>query len=269
MAIRATATIALLALAPAAAFAQDDATATRSPVVSTQSSPALVFTLRGGVATQPEYFGSDEYDVGPDLGFSLNSLSFGGRSFGNPDPWAEARGFGIRGSFRYIGERDDDDYGELEGLDDIDAAYEVGLGAGYAGENYYVFADVRRGFGGHEAWVGEVGADAVFRPSERLRVTFGPRAFFGSDDYASTYFDVSAAEAAASSFNAYDADGGLISTGVELGMRYKLSENWGLSGAVTYDRFRGDAEDSPIVQQGSEDQWGARLGVTRTFSFGG
>ena len=122
MAIRATATIALLALAPAAAFAQDDATATRSPVVSTQSSPALVFTLRGGVATQPEYFGSDEYDVGPDLGFSLNSLSFGGRSFGNPDPWAEARGFGIRGSFRYIGERDDDDYGELEGLDDIDAA---------------------------------------------------------------------------------------------------------------------------------------------------
>ena len=198
-----------------------------------------------------------------------DSLSFGGRSFGNPDPWAEARGFGIRGSFRYIGERDDDDYGELEGLDDIDAAYEVGLGAGYAGENYYVFADVRRGFGGHEAWVGEVGADAVFRPSERLRVTFGPRAFFGSDDYASTYFDVSAAEAAASSFNAYDADGGLISTGVELGMRYKLSENWGLSGAVTYDRFRGDAEDSPIVQQGSEDQWGARLGVTRTFSFGG
>ena len=75
--------------------------------------------------------------------------------------------------------------------------------------------------------------------------------------------------AAASSFDAYDAEGGLVSTGAELGMRYRLSDAWGVEGAITYDVFRGDAEDSPIVQQGSEDQWGARLGVTRTFSFGG
>ncbi|ETX15338.1 MltA-interacting MipA [Roseivivax halodurans JCM 10272] len=260
----AAATAAAFAAAPA--LAQDLGYGT-DPVISTQGGPGLVFTLRGGVATSPEYFGSDDYELGPDLGFSLNYLRFGGRDFGNPDPWAERRGFGLRGSFRYIGERDSDD--ELDGLDDIDAAYEVGFGLGYTAEYYSVFADVRRGFGGHEAVVGEVGADAIFRPSDRLQITFGPRALFAGEDYADTYFGVSAAEAAASSFDAYDADGGLVSTGAELGMRYRLSDAWGVEGAITYDTYRGDAEDSPIVRDGDNDQWGARIGLTRTFSIGG
>ena len=260
----AAATAAALASAPALA---QDARSGTDPVISTQGGPGLVFTLRGGVASTPEYFGSDDYQLGPDLGFRLNSLRFGGRQIGNPDPWAESQGLGLRGSLRYIPARDGDD--ELDGLDDIDAAVELGLGLGYTGENFAAFADIRRGFGGHEAIVGEVGADAIFRPNERLRISFGPRALFAGDDYADTYFGVSASEAAASSFNAYDAEGGLISTGAELGMRYRLSDAWGVEGAVTYDVFRGDAEDSPIVQGGDNDQWGARIGLTRTFSFGG
>ena len=45
----------------------------------TPSDPGRVlgFTLRGGLATSPEYFGSDEYEIGPDLGFALDRLRFG------------------------------------------------------------------------------------------------------------------------------------------------------------------------------------------------
>ncbi|SLN16299.1 MltA-interacting protein MipA [Roseivivax jejudonensis] len=262
------ATLATLAAFPAAAQTYD-AVETQSPVISTQSGSGLVFTLRGGVGTRPEYFGSDEYTAVPDIGFSLNYLSLGSFNFGDPDPWAERRGFGLRGSFRYIGERDASEFDELDGLDDIDAAYELGLGVAYTATSYEVFGNVRKGFGGHEGVVGEVGADAIFRPTEALRLTFGPRVFFGNDDYADTYFGVDADEAAASQFGAFDAEGGMLSSGLALGMRYRLTDVWGVEGQITYDVYRNDAEDSPIVAAGADDQWGARIGITRTFSIGG
>ncbi|MEN8684596.1 MipA/OmpV family protein, partial [Marivita sp.] len=98
----------------------------------TPAKPQLMFTLRGGVATSPEYFGSDENVVGPDLGFSFNYLSLrNGRTFGNPDPWADSMGLTFGGSFRFIQERKTDDFDELAGLDDIDAAVELGVSMRY------------------------------------------------------------------------------------------------------------------------------------------
>ena len=238
------------------------------PAPVMQRGPALVFTLRGGIATAPEYIGSDEYEAVPDLGFKLNSVNLGRLNFGNPDPWAESRGFGLRGSFRAIAERDASEHDDLTGLDDVDAAYELGLGVGYTGELFAAFADVRRGFGGHEAFVAELGADVIARPSQQLAITFGPRLFYGADDYVDTYFGVTPSEASAQN-PAYNPDPGLVSAGLALGMRYKINENWGVEGAVTWDKFQNDALDSPIVKNGSEDQWGARIGLTRTFRVGG
>ncbi len=227
-------------------------------------SPDLIFTLRGGVATSPEYFGSDEYQVGPDLGFQLNYAAIGPLNFGRTDG-VETYGLGLRGSFRYIGERDSDDFDELRGLDDVDATAELGLGVGYTSERFDAFADLRYGIGGHESFVGELGADVKLHPSERLTLKAGPRMLLGSDDYASTYFGVSPDEALASNglYDAYDADGGVVSAGVEVGARYDLNGPWGIEGAVTYDRLVGDASDSPIVEQGDRDQYGLRIGITR------
>ncbi|WP_432254887.1 MipA/OmpV family protein [Limimaricola sp. AA108-03] len=215
----------------------------------------LAFTLRGGVAVSPEYFGSDDYETGPDLGFALDRLRFGPLDIGNDDPDFVSTGFGLRGSFRYIGERDADDVDGMAGLDDVDAALELGLGAGYDTRNFGVFADVRRGFGGHESFVAELGADVYAYPTERLTLRAGPRALFAEDDYAQTYFGTPG----------FDADGGLISAGIEVGGIYAFSENWGLDGAVTYERLLNDAADSPITED--EEQLGARLGITRRIDF--
>ena len=262
----------LLALAAAPAAAEEALPAVpEGPLTTTLSTqggggPAIGFTLRGGVATAPSYFGSSSNEAGPDLGFALNFLRLGPVRFGDPDPLFVPEGFGITGSFRYIGERDDDDDGELAGLDDVDAALELGLGLRYATPAYQVFAAARYGVVGHHAWVGEVGADAFLRPSDRLTLRLGPRALFGSDSYADTYFGVSADEAAASAFTEYDPSGGLVSTGVELGAGYRLSENWGIDAAVRYDKLRRDAKDSPISD--NDDQLSARIGVTRRFTLG-
>lgn len=256
------ATVAAPALAGDATPAQIEPLPRASDVPET--SPDLVFTLRGGVASAPEYFGSEDYTVGPDfsLGFGFLRLP-GGRSFGDPDPNAQNTGFGLRGSFRYIDERDSSDHDELAGLDDVDTSVELGMGLGYSSRNFDAFADLRYGVVGHESFVGELGADVKLHPNDRLTLSLGPRLLVGSSDYTDTYFGISSGEAAASGLPAFEADGGLVSAGVELGATYRINDRWGVEGAVTYDRFTGDAADSPIVEQGDRDQYGVRFGVTR------
>ncbi|TFL19844.1 MipA/OmpV family protein [Jannaschia formosa] len=254
---------ALACLAPAAALAQQGAV-TSSDI----SGPALGFTLRGGVGTAPTYSGSNSNEAVPDLGFELNYLNLGGFTFGNPDPLYRPEGFGVTGSFRYIGERDASDEADLTGLEDVDDSLELGIGLRYAADNYQVFGNVRYGVVGHESFVGELGADAFLRPNDRLTLRAGPRAFFGDQDYASTYYGVTAAESAASGGNlaTYDADGGLLSTGVEFGAGYRINDDWGIDAAVTYERLRNDAQDSPISLD--DDQFSARIGLTRRFTLG-
>lgn len=223
------------------------------------SSPDLIFTLRGGGQLEPEFFGSDEYDIGPNLGFNLNFLRLpGGRSFGSPDPLFEPEGFRLRGSFRFIDERD-----ELDGFDDVDTSVELGLGLAYDTQFFGAYADVRYGVIGHDSFVGELGANVKMRPTDRLTLTLGPRVFLGDDDYADTYFGVSATDSALSGLGEFDADGGVLSAGVELGAKYRINNNWGIEGSVRYDRLTGDAEDSSITEAGDEDQFTVKFGLTR------
>ena len=261
-----------MALAMSASLAWADGPGEPAPqpaIPVPASEPSLVFTLGGGLRVQPEYFGSEESRVGFSPRFSLHYLRLGPNlTIGDPDPRAIRTGVGFTPSFRYIRERDASEHDELSGLDDIDHALELGFGLTYTQRNFRGFAVMRQGFGGHEGLVGEAGADLVSYPTDRLTVYGGPRVLWGSDGYADTYFGVDVDESAASGLPAHEAGGGLMSAGVELGARYELNERWGIEGAITYDRLMNDAADSPIVEQGSEDQFGARIGLTRTFSFG-
>lgn len=260
----------VLCAAPTSVLAQDAADASTGVpdgVLSSQGSgPAIGFTLRGGVSARPSYFGDDDTEAGADLGFELNYLRLGGFTFGNPDPLFVPQGLGVTGSLRFVPERDDADDAELAGLDDIDASLELGAGLRYATPDWQVFGAVRYGVVGHEALVGELGADLFVRPNDRLTLRAGPRAFFGSDDYADTYFGVDADEAAASSFTAFDAEGGLLSAGIELGAGYRINDDWGVDAAIRFERLQNDAADSPIT--GDDDQVSARIGLTRRFTLG-
>lgn len=260
--------IATIAVTPAMAQDLDAPVADTPTTMSTQSAggPAIGFTLRGGVSSTPEYFGSGSNEASADLGFDLNYFQFGRLRFGDPDPLFEPEGFGIGGSLRFIGERDDSDSPELDGLDDVDASLELGVSLSYAQPSYRVFGAVRYGVVGHEAFVGEVGMDAFVRPTDRLTLRLGPRALFGEEKYVEEYFGVDDGESAASDFDAFDPDGGLVSTGVEVGAGYRFSDDWGLDAAVRYDRLRSDASDSPISED--DESISARIGVTRRFTFG-
>ena len=243
-------------------------TALLLPCAAIAQSFELDVAPRVGVAVAPAYPGASEYEVGPDIGFSFGRLGLGGSRFGND--YERILGFGFSPSVGYIGERDSSDYAAIRGLNDVDATFELGVGGIYRWEDAEVFGRVRRGFGGHEGFVAEIGADYVARPTERLLLRAGPRMSLGDDDYASAYFGVSGAESLATGgrLGAFDADGGVTSAGLEAVATYRLGADWAVEGGVSYDKLLGDAGDSPITQAGSDDQFGLRLGVSRRIRFG-
>ena len=61
-------------------------TATLAQETALAGSPDLIFTLRGGASVAPGYFGSTDYEVGPDGSFSLQYLRLGKLEFGSADP---------------------------------------------------------------------------------------------------------------------------------------------------------------------------------------
>jgi outer membrane scaffolding protein for murein synthesis (MipA/OmpV family) len=256
-----------LALATAPVLAQDAA----GPVLAQDDDDEPLIETRMtvglGASVGPTYFGSDDYDIGPWGTVRFDYLRLpGGLSWGSANSLGVRQGFGLRGSFRYIGNRDGRD--ELRGLDDVDPTLEVGLGIGYETRDWRAFTDVRYGFGGHDAWVGEVGADAIYQPMDRLILNAGPRLDFGTQGFMQTYFGITEDESVASGLPAYNPRGGLTAIGFELGARYSFTNDWGIEGVATYDRLMNDAADSPITELGSADQFGFRLGITRTISLG-
>jgi outer membrane protein len=234
-----------------------------------QTAPQAIVDLRGGIAFSPSYLGSDDYELGPEAALRFNYIRLPGWiSFGAADGFGAPLGFGLRGSARYLPSRRPGDAAALDGTDRVDGALELGLGLGYQGEDWRAFGVLRYGVIGHNAFVGEAGADAIFQPSDSLTITAGPRAHWGSDRFMDTYFGVSPDEADNSPLEAFSPSSGLYAVGVEVGARYQFSDRWGVEGAATYDRLIDDAADSPIAQTGSRDQFGLRLGLTRTIRLG-
>ncbi len=224
------------------------------------------FSLRGGVAAGPEYMGSENTEAGVDLGLKFGALTWGNTSFGNGIGNIPDNGLSLAPAFRIIGSREASDSAELAGLTDIDRAVELGLGLTFRQTNWLAFGEVRQGFGGHEGITGTLGADLIFRPTDRWTLTAGPRINMGNSEFASTYFGVTAAEAAASGFSAYDAEGGILGASLDFGATYQINDRWAVEGLLSYEKLKNDAADSPITQGGSEDQWRMRIGLSRAFT---
>ena len=128
--------------------------------------------------------------------------------------------------------------------------------------------EARYAFGGAEGLVGEIGLNAIARPTETLELRAGPFASLASDAYTDAYFGVTPAEALATGnrVDAYDPGGGFKSLGIKATARYEFRPNWFLNADASYAKLVGDVKDSPIVIAGEEDQFTFGLGISRRFS---
>ncbi|MDF1728793.1 MAG: MipA/OmpV family protein, partial [Sulfitobacter sp.] len=199
------------------------------------------FALRGGIAAVPDYPGSDDYEIGPDLGFTFGALSWGRVNLGQGIGAEPVQGLSFRGAFRYIGDREAADNPELAGLRDIDPTVELGFGVIYRERYWQTFGELRHGIGGHDGFTGTLGADLIYRPTDRFTLTAGPRISFGDSDYANTYFGVTPGEAAVSQFGTFDASGGALGAGIEVRGPYLRTDSWAIERAARYGKLLYDA----------------------------
>lgn len=220
-----------------------------------------------GVAVERSYPGADSYDSSPSPSFTFGNLTWGNVNIGSGVGEVPDNGLSLAGAFRIIGSRDVADNRELAGLDDIATAVELGLGLTYQQTHWRASGQVRQGFGGHDGMAGELGADVILRPTNRWTVTAGPRLYLSDREYAGTYFGITGEQAARSNFAPFDADGGALGAGFEIGATYRINESWSLEGLAAYERLLNDAADSPVTQVGSENQLSLRIGLSRAFTF--
>ena len=226
----------------------------------------LVFDLGVGARVQPKYDGADSYLLVPFPILQLSYLRIPGLG-----TLADDRNMGVffYPSFGFVGERSASDDAALTGLNDVDWAVELGAGFGYRSDYVRLFAEVRRGFNGHEGFVSELGADAIFHPMEKLTLRMGPRLGLADSEYMETYFGVTAAEAAASggALTQYKPGGGIKDIGLVTTASYAWTENTTLHLEGGYRRLVSDAADSPIVKRGQENQFSVGAGISYRFSF--
>lgn len=239
----------LSTLAAPAALAQD---------LGVQGGRVFSLDLGFGVTGRSTYPGSDDAEAAPWL--IWRNAGFG--TAANPDA---AQGFALSPAFRSIGKRESSDDASLAGMPDIDKAYELGLRASYGLGDWTGYGAVRRGFDGHEGFVGEIGAKYRTDLSDRLTLWSGLELGYGDSDFTNTYFGVTADQAAAGR-PAYSLGGGFTSAAITFEARYALTEKTALLGEVQYGKLIGDAADSPLVQD--EYQPVLRLGIVRRMSFG-
>jgi outer membrane scaffolding protein for murein synthesis (MipA/OmpV family) len=232
------------------------------------SSKQYVLDLGAGLMFQPRYPGTDEMIAVPFPLISVVRFYIPGVDDA-VDGNAPVKRFSIYPSFGFNGSRDSSQSRELKGLKDVDWSVELGLGAAYRYDWIRGFVEVRQGFNGYSGQVAEFGVDFIANPTEDLQLMAGPRASWGSDDFMNTYFGVGRKEAAApgSILDEYDAGAGFNRVGVAGTASYEFAENSTFHVRAGWDRIIGDAADSPIVKEGSVNQYYIGAGITYRFGF--
>jgi outer membrane protein len=237
--------------------------------------PAVRNYVGVGVGTIPDYFGSDNYTVAAAPAAQLR--------FDDSERYVrllvtevsvnimDHEAWHLGPALQYRFGRDDDIDDEVVGrLDEIDGTVELG---GFVSWRWVDEPDPRHRVVAsarllqdvadeHGGFVASAGL-RYFRPiTLPLTLAGGVTAFYGSEYYTSTYFDVTPAGAARSGLPEFDAGSGFRDIRTHAMAIFSFSPNWHVGAGVMYARMVGDAADSPIVDdRGSANQIIAGIGV--------
>lgn len=187
--------------------------------------------------------------------------------------------FGILESGRFVAgptfkvrmPRKESDDSNLRGLGDVGWTVEGGGFVEYWPTDWLRGrAELRQGIGGHHGLVSDLMIDGVYRATQQLTLSGGPRLTLATASAESPYFSVSSTQSIASGLPVYNARGGVHSYGVGAQARYLWSPTWATYFFAEYERLSGDAASAPLVTTyGSRNQLQLGLGVTYSFDVKG
>ncbi|MEM7528229.1 MAG: MipA/OmpV family protein [Pseudomonadota bacterium] len=231
-----------------------------------------------GVGAAPEFIGSEDLEIVPfvaanyetqivDFSIEGPSLRF---DFLGPQT---SRVFQAGPVIALRGGRDDVDDEVIDQLQDIDDAFEVGGFAGFSlkdfvtqQDEFYARIEVKGDVSdSHNGFTITPSAGYSAPVTSRLRASFDLSLDYGSREFNETFFNVSAVESNVTGLDSFEADAGFYAVTLGLGLSYAITDNWGVISRLGYTRLSGDAEDSPIVDRGSENQFFVGAGVSYRF----
>jgi len=224
------------------------------PTVS--SAADIKYSLGAGVGFVPDYEGSEDYEATLVPHFAaqwqngryvkLDGATLKANLLAN-DTWS------LGPLLQYRKKRDDDvDNNQVSKMRKIDAAVEAGAFLGYKYESWdfglQVATDVSDA---HDGTIATARTGYTFK-ADRMSTRIGASITYANDDYMDTYFSVSAADSARSGLSRYKAESGIKDIGVDLMVRYSMTDNWDIRGALAYTALLNDADDSPVVDDAGE-----------------
>lgn len=231
---------------------------------------AADYSIGAGIGIAPEYEGSDDY-VGVPVPFAKIAWSNG--------MFFELKGLNARANLlpsntwrlgpviNYRGERDNVDNSDVDRMDSVSDATEVGAFAGFDYQNWFVSLDFLMDSGNaHEGWSSTLKGGYRWPVSSNWTILIGAHTTYADEDYMETYFGVDASNVGASGFSLYDPDSGFKSVGLDLGATYKITSSWSTQALASYSLLVGDADDdSPVVDAGDEGQFFGAVMVVYSF----
>ncbi|HYL88542.1 MAG TPA: MipA/OmpV family protein [Burkholderiales bacterium] len=207
------------------------------------------FALGGGVATDPNFQGSDKYRVHPTLfifaGYGPFFIGFGGAGVNL------YRVPGLRmGALISLGAgRNESTDARLAGLGDVDRTVLAGLFAVHATRSFLTRVATYTDIGGeHHGTLARLDVFGRFRTGERFGFFAGPGLTWGNSPYNQTFFGVTDEQSLRAGFPAFSAGSGINNVRLTAGTNYRVAPNWRLLGGLTASRLAGDAAASPITE---------------------
>ncbi len=112
-----------------------------------------------------------------------------------------------------------------------------------------ITADIRKGIGGNDGLIGDIGLYLPLPLTENNDFLFiGPQVTWADRRYMNAYFGVSQATAKLSGFSPFMASGGLDNVGAGATYVHMFDDHWVIGADTGYRRLLGDAARSPIVE---------------------
>ena len=151
----------------------------------------------------------------------------------------------------------------------VDLSIEAGVFAEFWPKEWWrTRVEVRAAAIGGDGFVADLSSDVVWKISEAMLVTAGPRLSIADRSFMQSYYGIGPAEGLALTREPFEPKGGLRSYGIGTHVKYKFENNWAALGFLEWQHLAGSASETPRIEdRGSIDSVIVGFGLSYTFAF--
>jgi outer membrane scaffolding protein for murein synthesis (MipA/OmpV family) len=214
-----------------------------------------------GVAgeTQPVYAGADAYRVqgGPVINVQYYDIAFLSTGDGLGVNFLRGDHYRVGAAIAYDrGRLERDDYTNLRGMGDINAAPVAKLFATYVLSKKFPLilrVDARQIMGGANGTVGDAGVYMPLPGSSKKFVMFaGPSITLATHRYLQSEYGVTPEQSLASGHPIFDPHAGMVSVGVGFSATRFITDHWLLNLDAAINKLKGSPDVSPLTESSTQ-----------------